>query len=89
MKSFLSGRPTAPIASLKPLLERPTRHAGVGGDPSQGAASGASAGHGGVTSHAHQPSVECVKKGDKVTHLIVTCACGERIEIDCLYAGPA
>jgi hypothetical protein len=31
------------------------------------------------------PTVECVKQGDKVTRLIVTCACGERIEIECLY----
>ena len=33
------------------------------------------------------PSVECVKQGDKVVRLIVTCGCGERIEIDCLYPG--
>jgi len=32
------------------------------------------------------PSVECVREGDRVTRLIVTCACGERVEIDCLYA---
>jgi hypothetical protein len=31
------------------------------------------------------PSVETVKQGDKVVRLIVTCACGERIEVDCLY----
>ncbi|HVU15297.1 MAG TPA: hypothetical protein VHD32_00115 [Candidatus Didemnitutus sp.] len=31
------------------------------------------------------PTVETVKQGDKVMRLIVTCACGERIEIDCLY----
>ncbi len=33
----------------------------------------------------HGPSVEAVKEGDKVVRLIVTCSCGERIEIDCLY----
>ncbi len=31
------------------------------------------------------PTVECIKQGDKIARLIVTCACGERIEIDCLY----
>lgn len=31
------------------------------------------------------PHVEAVKEGDKVVRLVVTCACGERIEIDCLY----
>jgi hypothetical protein len=31
------------------------------------------------------PNVEVVKEGDKVVRIIVTCACGERTEIDCLY----
>lgn len=30
-------------------------------------------------------NIEIVKQGDKVTRLIVTCSCGERIEIECLY----
>lgn len=37
---------------------------------------------------AHGPAVECVKQGDKVVRLIVTCTCGERIEVDCLYPNP-
>lgn len=47
-------------------------------------------------SHAHGPQglvrpaptgphVEAVKEGDKIVRLIVTCSCGEKIEIDCLY----
>lgn len=31
------------------------------------------------------PQIEVVKQGDKVTRLVVTCSCGERIEIECLY----
>jgi hypothetical protein len=31
------------------------------------------------------PQVEVVKQGDKVLRLIVTCSCGERIEVECLY----
>jgi hypothetical protein len=31
------------------------------------------------------PGVELVKQGDKVMRLIVTCSCGERIEVECLY----
>ena len=31
------------------------------------------------------PDVEVVKQGDKVVRIVVTCACGERIEIECLY----
>lgn len=34
---------------------------------------------------ASGPNVEVVKEGDKVVRLVVTCSCGERIEIDCLY----
>lgn len=31
------------------------------------------------------PHVETVKEGDKIVRLVVTCSCGEKIEIDCLY----
>jgi len=34
---------------------------------------------------AATPSVELIKEGDKIVRLIVTCACGERIEVECLY----
>jgi hypothetical protein len=30
-------------------------------------------------------NVQVVKKGSMITHLIVTCACGEKIEVECLY----
>ena len=30
-------------------------------------------------------NVECIRQGDKVVKLIVTCSCGEKIEIDCVY----
>jgi hypothetical protein len=30
-------------------------------------------------------NVQVVKKGAVITHLIVTCACGEKIEVECLY----
>ena len=31
------------------------------------------------------PTVETVKQGDKIVRLVVTCSCGERIEVECLY----
>jgi hypothetical protein len=34
---------------------------------------------------ASGPSVEIVKQGDKVMRLIVTCSCGEHIEVECIY----
>lgn len=40
---------------------------------------------------AHAPAsagganVEVVKEGEKVVRLVITCACGERTEVECLY----
>lgn len=31
------------------------------------------------------PTVEVVKQGDKVTRIVVTCSCGEKVEVECLY----
>ncbi len=38
-----------------------------------------------AVSGAHGPNIEVVKEGDKVVRLVVTCACGERMEVECLY----
>ncbi len=32
-----------------------------------------------------RPNIEAVKEGDKVVRLVITCACGERMEVECLY----
>ncbi|MCM2275796.1 MAG: hypothetical protein NDI75_13490 [Candidatus Didemnitutus sp.] len=34
---------------------------------------------------AASPHVEVVKEGEKVVRIVVTCSCGERTEIECLY----
>jgi hypothetical protein len=72
MKPFLAGRTQVQSANLQPIT-------GV-----SAAEAVARAG-----AHKHKegtgPSVEAVKQGDKIVRLIVTCSCGERIEIDCLY----
>jgi hypothetical protein len=39
-----------------------------------------------VTPGASSAHVEVVKEGDKVVRLVVTCVCGERVEIECLYS---
>ncbi len=36
--------------------------------------------------HGHDATVEAIKEGDRVTKLIVTCKCGEKIEILCAYS---
>jgi hypothetical protein len=35
--------------------------------------------------HSVGPNVEIVRKGTTITHLIVTCSCGEKVEVQCLY----
>jgi hypothetical protein len=32
------------------------------------------------------PQVEVVKEGNKVVRIVVKCACGERLEVECLYS---
>ena len=80
MKSFLQGKKSLNVEPLRaplPLAAQPQlkcapAHAGAA------ASANASA-----PTSAH---VEVVKEGDKVVRLIVTCACGERVEVECLYS---
>lgn len=73
MKSFLHGRSVQHGNALRSLSS-------PGSDASMAQAK--VKGHSGA---AAGPTVECVKQGEKVVRLIVTCSCGERIEIECLY----
>jgi hypothetical protein len=77
MKSFLQGKKTLSVASLR-------------APGPQAAATAAKAHPHGplsvVTPGASSAHVEVVKEGDKVVRLIVTCVCGERVEIECLYS---
>lgn len=36
-------------------------------------------------SGGNEANVEVVKEGDRVVRLVVTCCCGEKVEIECLY----
>ncbi len=73
MKSFLQGRPVQEAPALRSIA-----NPGIEG-MTNGKLGHQHVGEGGG------PSVECVKQGEKVVRLIVTCTCGERIEIECLY----
>jgi hypothetical protein len=75
MKSFLDGKKSL---SINPLVAAsgPTAHAQANGK----------------NGHSHdqvngvqKANVEIVKEGDKVVRIFVTCKCGERLEIECLY----
>jgi len=70
MKSFLAGKRTHDSA---PPLRAPHKHKAL---PVAGA----------VRTPAQEgPQVELVKQGDKVMRIIVTCSCGEKVEVECLY----
>lgn len=77
MKPFLLGKKTlatAPLhSSARPSVLRTSL---------QAAKHAAAANVEDGTSH---PVVEVVKEGDKVVRLVITCTCGERIEVECLY----
>jgi hypothetical protein len=73
MKSFLQGKRSLPDAPLRP----PAAASALRRTPALAPA----------PDQPHSPSVEVVKEGDKVVRLIITCSCGERIEVDCLYSG--
>lgn len=78
MKPFLQGKKCLEVSPLRPAI-------------------GASPGMASSVGHRHRSlsapaagsagaQVDVVKEGGKVVRLIVTCGCGERVEIDCLYA---
>ncbi len=76
MKPFLQGKKSVALESLKPPVHGGTASPHL--EKLHGTASGITAGAG--------TQVEVVREGDKVVRLIVNCACGERVEIDCLYS---
>ncbi|MCX6952919.1 MAG: hypothetical protein NTV51_12255 [Verrucomicrobia bacterium] len=85
MKSFLQGKKSLPLSGLRAPLTPPAPSAQSCSTSRTAVNAG---GH--APGHAHTPgassaSVEVVKEGDKVVRLIVTCVCGERVEVECLY----
>jgi hypothetical protein len=38
-----------------------------------------------ITSEEGQPKVECITEDGRVTKILVTCKCGEQIELSCKY----
>ena len=76
MKPFLQGKKSLNIEPLRlpPGFGPTPKSVGLSAHPPKPA-----------SSEAHGASVETVKEGDKVVRLIVTCSCGERVEIECLY----
>lgn len=73
MKSFLQGKRSLDITALK------APHTGVSLTGEACKATDP------VTISGMSPQIDIVKQGDKIMRIIVTCTCGERTEIDCLY----
>lgn len=76
MNSFLTGKKSLALSALRPpaaiaSAQTPTAQPRTGARDSVALPAG--------------PMVEVVKDGDKVVRLVVTCACGEKIEVECLY----
>jgi len=71
MKSFLQGKRTMDLVPLRAPVSA-NLPAGMGACAAI-APAGAS------------PQIDVVKQGDKIIRLVVTCTCGERTEIECLY----
>ena len=78
MKSFLADRPRVTVPTL---VHQAPADSALGVVIAGPASLAHRAEPGGVS------TVECIRQGDKIIRLIVTCACGERTELDCLYAG--
>lgn len=70
MKPFLSGKRAHEASPLRSLL-----HVHKPVVPARHA----------MPAAAEGPTVDVVKEGDKIVRIVVTCGCGEKVEIDCLY----
>lgn len=73
MKSFLAGRKSLSTPPLRPPHSHSHSHRSANGA-------------GVVRAPANGPNVEVVKEGDKVLRIVITCGCGEKIEVECLYS---
>jgi len=76
MKSFLQGKKTLSVGALRPPPSVASPQA-----PTCTTSRALAA----VAPGASSATVEVVKEGDKVVRLVVTCVCGERVEVECLY----
>ena len=76
MKPFLNGRPSSGTPALRPAADG--NDLGIAGIPSLASQPGLKSSG---SDHEHGPSIECIKQGDKVVRLVITCTCGEKIEV--------
>jgi hypothetical protein len=72
MKSFLEGKK----AAASPALSSPqTDSAPVLSSFGRSGSAGSCPAH----------TLEVIKEGDRIVRLVITCSCGEKTEVDCIY----
>lgn len=71
--------------TLKPFLSSRKKHEAAALRPAHQPAADDRAAPGGANGAGPGPVVETIREGGKVARIVVTCTCGERIEIECLY----
>ena len=83
MKDFLQNRPRVSAPASRKQAATDAAHSAA---PLFDAALLGAVPSGHASGPGHDASVEAIKEGDRVVKLIVTCRCGETIEILCAYA---
>jgi hypothetical protein len=73
MKSFLQGKRSLDISALRAPQTGGLASVNGGNPATEPTITGLS------------PHIDLVKQGDKIIRIVVTCTCGERTEIECLY----
>ena len=74
MKPFLQGKRNLELAALRTPFSTAAQAAAAGSPAEPALAAGST------------PQIDIVKQGDKIVRIVVTCTCGERTEIECLYS---
>ena len=72
MKSFLEGKKSIALGALRPPSSVGGSAPKTGGDAL-------------AASVPASPTIETIKEGDKIVRLVITCVCGQRVEVECLY----
>lgn len=83
MKSFLSGKTSLGSAPLSSEVQKNTL--GSARKNANAALPTNNSHTHGVGGNSVGPQIDLVKEGGKVVRLVITCTCGERIEVECLY----
>lgn len=83
MKPFLHGKKPSPIPTVG--ASRPGAMPVSSSVPTPPGLGSVVRGTGAGSALGGDPAIDVVKEGDKVVRLVITCSCGERMEVECIY----